>query len=123
MIREHDRPPSDTTFDEPLDDDVSLPSPGDLVVIPCIVAVTEADADRGLGIFTDADGEEVAVADRLTAFGPDERGRLGVRGKVIAVRAAGEGLRVRVSLALPGGLALEDGRTEVELALAAVERL
>jgi hypothetical protein len=119
-----ERPPDDATFDEPIDGE-ALPSPGDLVCIRCTVAGTEGDDQppRGVAIFCDADGDEVAVLDKLPIFGPDEGGRLAVRGTVLAVHAGAHGLRVRVSLAAPDGLALEDGRTEVDVALAQVERI
>jgi hypothetical protein len=112
------RPPNDVTLDLPIDDE-PLPSPGDVVRLRSTVVITDPDeaTPRALAIFVDADGEEVAVDGQQAMFGPDQEGRLGVRGTVIGLQARADGFRLRISLTEPDGLALEDGRREVEVPL------
>jgi hypothetical protein len=114
----------DTVFEEGAATE-SLPTAGEIVSILCSVVRTDdgdAAGARGVAIFHDADGEELAVDDKLPLFGPDAGGHHGVRATVVGLRAGGDGLRVRVSLARPDGLATEDGREELEVYLDQLKR-
>jgi hypothetical protein len=117
--RPRHRNSQDTIDVEAIEDLASrpLPNPGDQIRIRCVVAAEPDQPQRALGIFHDADGEEVAVEHSASALSPDRDGKVGVRATVLRVRASTDGVRVGVSLKRPDGLALEDGRDEIEVSL------